>query len=166
MKKFITYFLLYVIFCTLQFFLGKNLNIYGVFPNFILILIVYLGLTRGVVSAEIAGFLFGLTWDVFSTDIFGMRAVIFTITGYLTGIMNKHFNKNSLFTKIVIILSANLFYRFGFSFIYWVLPVSENGSSFFITVQIVFKVLITILITPVVFFILDHLTIFGQQEDI
>ncbi|MDR2811988.1 MAG: rod shape-determining protein MreD [Endomicrobium sp.] len=160
MKKFITYFLIYIIFCPLQFFFGKYINIYGVFPNFILILIVYLGLTKGVVSAEIAGFLFGLTWDVFSTDIFGMRTVIFTIIGYLTGIMNRHFDKDSPLTKIVIVLSANLIYWFGFSFIYWVLPASESPSLSFITAQAAFKILVTTLIVPIIFFILDRLKLF------
>jgi rod shape-determining protein MreD len=164
MKKFVTYFLLYITFCTLQFFFGKYINICGVFPNFILILIVYLGLTRGVVSAEIAGFLFGLTWDVFSTDIFGIRAVIFTIVGYLTGMTNKHFDKDSALAKILIVLSANLVYWFGFSFIYWVLPAGESSSSSFITAQAVFKILVTVPTAPIIFFILDRLELFVRGD--
>jgi rod shape-determining protein MreD len=164
MKKNITYFLIYIIFCTLQFFFGRYINICGVFPNFILILIVYLGLTRGAVSAEIVGFLFGLIWDGFSTDIFGMRAVMFTIVGYLTGIMNKHFDKDSPIAKIVIVLSANLAYWLGFSFIYWVLSASESSFSFFIAAQVVFKILITALMAPIIFFILDRLELFVRWD--
>jgi rod shape-determining protein MreD len=144
----------------LQFFFGKYINICGIFPNLILILIVYLGLTKGVVSAELAGFLFGLTWDVFSTDIFGIRAVIFTIVGYLTGMMNKYFDKDSSLAKIVIVLSANLVYWFGFSFIYVVLLAGESSSLSFITAQAVFKILVTVLIAPIIFFILDRLELF------
>jgi rod shape-determining protein MreD len=164
MKKFITYFLLYIIFCTLQFFFGKYINICGIFPNLILILIVYLGLTKGFVSAELAGFLFGLTWDIFSTDIFGIRAVVFTIVGYLTGMMNKHFDKDSPLAKIVIVLSANLVYWFGFSFVYWVLPAGESSSSSFITAQAAFKILVTVLIAPIIFFILDRLELFARGD--
>jgi rod shape-determining protein MreD len=109
------------------------------------------------VSAEIAGFLFGLTWDVFSTDIFGMRAVIFTIVGYVVGMMNKHFDKDRLLAKIVIVLLASLVYWFGFSFAYSILPISESSFSSFITAQAAFKILITVVIAPVMFFILDRL---------
>jgi rod shape-determining protein MreD len=123
-------------------------------------LIVYLGLTRGLISAEIMGFLFGLIWDAFSTDIFGMRAVMFTIIGYLTGMMNKHFDKDNLLAKIVIVLLANLIYWFGFAFIYWIFPISEGSFLSFITIQTVFKILITVLIAPVIFFILDCFRIF------
>jgi rod shape-determining protein MreD len=159
MKKVIAYFLLYIIFCILQFFFGKYLNICGVFPNLILILIVYLGLTRGVVSAEIMGFLFGLTWDVFSTDVFGMRTVIFTIIGYFTGKINKNFDKDRAPAQIVIGVLTNVAYWFIFSFIYWVIPASESGSPSFITIQLMFKILTTVIATPIVFFILDRLNL-------
>ncbi|MDR3196129.1 MAG: rod shape-determining protein MreD [Endomicrobium sp.] len=164
MKKIIVYFLLYIIFCMLQFFFGKYLSVGGVFPNFILILVVYLGLTRGVVSTEIIGFLFGLTWDVFSTDVFGIRAVMFTFVGFLTGMMNKNFDKDRLPAQVVIVLLANLTYWFGFSFIYWVLPAGENGPSPFITAQAVFKILSTAVFAPVVFFILDRLELFARRD--
>jgi rod shape-determining protein MreD len=164
MEKIIIYSLFYIIFCMLQFFFGKYLNICGVFPNLILILVVYLGLTRGIVSAEITGFLFGLTWDVFSTDIFGIRAVIFTIIAYLTGMMNKDFDKDSPIAQVVIVLSANLVYWLGFCFIYWVLPTGENGSSSFITVQVAFKIFATVLIAPVIFFVLDRLDLFTRGD--
>jgi rod shape-determining protein MreD len=150
----------------LQFFFGKYFNVFGFFPNFILILIVYLGLTRGVVHAEIIGFLFGITWDIFSTDVFGIRAVMFTTVGYLAGIINKDFDKDSLFAQFVIMLLANMVYWFGFSVIYWILPQGEISHSAFITLQSLFKILSTALFAPIVFFILDHLNLFANRENI
>jgi rod shape-determining protein MreD len=163
MKNGIVYFFLYIAFCTLQFFFGKYFNVFGFFPNFILILIVYLGLTRGVVSAEIIGFLFGITWDVFSTDVFGIRAVMFTIVGYLVGMVKKDFDKDSLSAQFVIVLFVNVVYWFGFSIIYWILPVGEVGHSSFITIQSIFKILLTALFTPIVFFLLDRLDLFVSR---
>jgi rod shape-determining protein MreD len=148
----------------LQFFFSKYFNIYDIFPNLILIAIVYLGLTKGIVSAEVMGFLFGLTWDVFSTGIFGIRAVMFTVVGYLTGMMNKSFDKNRLPAQVVIVFLANLTYWFGFSFIYLILLAGENNSSSFITAQAVFKVLATVLFAPIIFFILDRLELFARRN--
>jgi rod shape-determining protein MreD len=165
MKNFIVYFFLYIVFCTLQFFFGKYFNIFGISPNFMLILVVYLGFTRGVVSAEIIGFLFGLTWDVFSTDVFGIRAVMFTVIGYIIGMINRNFDKDSLQAQVVIVLLANLAYWVGFSFIYWILHSGDNINSSFITVQSIFKILSTTLFAPAVFFILDRLDLFAAIED-
>ncbi|MDR2399662.1 MAG: rod shape-determining protein MreD [Endomicrobium sp.] len=164
MKKIIAYFLLYIIFCMLQFFFGKYLNICGVFPNLILILVVYLGLTRGVVSAEIMGFLFGITWDVFSTDVFGIRTVIFTIIGYFTGKINKNFDKDRTLVQIVIVVLTNVVYWFIFSFIYWVIPASESSSPSFITTKGMFKILATVIMAPIVFSILDRLTLLSRGD--
>jgi rod shape-determining protein MreD len=165
MKNFIVYFFLYIAFSTLQFFFGKYFNVFEVFPNFILILVVYIGLTRGVIAAEIIGFLFGLTWDVFSTDVFGIRAVVFTTVGYLIGMMNKNFDKDSFSTQIIIMLFANIVYWCWFSFIYLILYSGENNHLFFITIKSVFKILSTALFAPVVFFILDRLDLFAAKEE-
>jgi rod shape-determining protein MreD len=148
----------------LQFFFGKYLNICGVFPNLILILVVYLGLARGIISAEVMGFLFGLTWDVFSTDVFGIRTVIFTIIGYFTGKINKNVDKDRALAQIVIVVLTNFAYWFIFSFIYWVIPASERGSPSFITTQVMFKILATVIVTPIVFFILDRLNLFPRGD--
>jgi rod shape-determining protein MreD len=147
----------------LQFFFSKYFNVFGFFPNFILILIVYLGFTRSVISAEIIGFLFGITWDAFSTDIFGIRAVMFTTVGYLVGMINKNFDKDSLSAQFVIVLFANIVYWFGFSVIYWILPAGEVSHSSFITPQSIFKILLTALFTPIVFFLLDRLDLFANR---
>jgi rod shape-determining protein MreD len=165
MKDFIVYFFLYISFSTLQFFFGKYFSVFGFFPNFILILIVYLGLTRGVVYAEIIGFLFGITWDVFSTDVFGVRVVMFTTIGYLAGMINKDVNKDSIFAQFIIILLANIIYWFGFSVIYWILPSGEISHAAFITPQSIFKMLSTAFFAPIVFFILDHLNFFANREN-
>ncbi|MDR3256498.1 MAG: rod shape-determining protein MreD [Endomicrobium sp.] len=157
MKKIISYFFLYIVFCLLQFFCGKYININGIFPNFILIIIVYLGLSRGVVDAELMGFLFGLTWDVFSTDIFGLRAVIFTIIGYLSGKIYKGFDKDKIISQFVIVFFANIIYWVCFSLIYFILSDDRSNSLSIAGLSGSIKIIITVLVAPVVFYILDRI---------
>jgi rod shape-determining protein MreD len=164
MKKIITYFILYIIFCILQFFFSQYFNIYRIFPNLILIFIVYLGLVNGVIPAEVMGFLFGLTWDVFSIDIFGMRTVMLTIVGYFVGTISKSFDKDRLSAQIVVVLLANLIYWLGFSLICWIIPVGESSHPVFIVFQTVFKMLATVLFAPVIFFILNSLRFFARAD--
>jgi rod shape-determining protein MreD len=165
MRKIIYYVMFYVLFCLLQFFFGKYINIYSIFPNFILVAVVYLGLSRGKLSAETMGFLLGLTWDAFSTDVFGVRAIMFTIIGYFSGMMSKNFDKDQIFTQIVVVFFANMIYWIGFSLIYYILP--EGAGSyrpFVITAPGSLKIAATVIIAPAVFYFLDSVTRYGRRH--
>jgi rod shape-determining protein MreD len=110
------------------------------------------------------GFLLGITWDVFSTDIFGMRAVIFTIIGYFTGKINKKFDKDKIQAQIVIVMLTSIAYWFIFSLIYWIIPASETGSPSFITAKAMFRILATVVVAPIVFLILNRLNLFFKDD--
>ncbi len=164
MKKVIYYLFFYVFFCLLQFFFGKFLNIDGIFPNFILIAIVYLGLSRGQLSAELMGFLFGITWDAFSTDVFGVRVIMFTVIGYFAGMLSKNFDKDQIFTQIVLVFASNILYWFGFSLLYFVIPEGAGSyTPFVISLYGSLKIGLTVLIAPLVFMFLDGITRIGRR---
>ncbi|MCL2484932.1 MAG: rod shape-determining protein MreD [Endomicrobia bacterium] len=152
MRRTTYYFLFYAFFCLLQFFFGKYINIGGVFPNFILIAIIYLGFTRGRLGAQTMGFIFGLTWDSFSTDIFGVRALMFTIIGYFAGMFNRQFDKDQIIAQLMAVLCAEIFYWFGFSMICFILPEGSGSyTPFVFTLSGSLKILVTVLVTPLVF---------------
>lgn len=156
MKKIIFYLLFFFCFCLLQFFFGQYLSIKSVFPNFILIAIVFLALSRGQMSAQVMGFFFGLVWDVFSTDVFGSRTIMFTAIGYFIGMFSKSFDKDQVSTQVVVVFLANVFYWLGFSFIVMILPEgSGSHAPFVLTLAAILKIIITTLISPAVFFVLN-----------
>ena len=164
MKRIVYYLFFYAAFCLLQFFFGRYLHIEGIFPNFILIAVVYLGLTRGKMGAQTMGFLYGLTWDSFSTDVFGVRAIMFTVIGYFSGALNKNFDKDQIFTQITLVFAANIVYWLGFSLLYFVVPEGEGSyRPFVMSLYGSLKIFLTALITPVVFLILDVITRRGRK---
>lgn len=164
MIKTFSYILFYIFFCLIQFFFGQYLNIDGIFPNFILIAIIYLGLSRGRMSAQCMGFLFGLTWDVFSTDVFGVRTIMFTIIGHMAGGLSKSFDKDQIPTQIVIVLVGNIIYWLGFSLIYLIIPEDfAVYKPFAISLHSTLKVAFTVLIAPVVFFVLNTIIKIGKR---
>jgi rod shape-determining protein MreD len=156
MKKIIWYILLYIIFCLLQLFFGKYINICGIYPNFILILIVYLGFLKGSVKAQLLGFLFGLTWDVFSTNIFGIRAVLFVIIGYVTGMFCQKFDRSQILTQLVSVFFTSLVYLLGFSFFYYIFSNADSYVLICIILSGILKIVATLFITPAVFHTLDR----------
>ncbi|MDR0800103.1 MAG: rod shape-determining protein MreD [Endomicrobium sp.] len=157
MKKLVSYLLFYVVSCLIQFFFGRYINVCGIFPNFILIFIIYLGLSKGIVNAQLTGFLFGLTWDVFSTDVFGIRAVMFTVIGYFAGRFCRDFDREKTFTQFIIVFFAGIVYWAGFSLIYFVISGGGNYAFPFVILSVFVKIVITALFAPLVFYILDKI---------
>ncbi|MDR3071706.1 MAG: rod shape-determining protein MreD [Endomicrobium sp.] len=155
MKKIISYIILYIVFCLLQFSLGKYLNIFEIYPNFILIFVVYLGLLKGAGSAQLIGFLLGLTWDIFSTGIFGMKAVIFTVIGYFVGRASRNFDNGKIFAQSVIVFFFSIVYWVGSSFMGYIFYKGGNYAIGLFTLSNVVEIFVTALIAPVVFYILD-----------
>ncbi|GHT44995.1 hypothetical protein AGMMS49936_01520 [Endomicrobiia bacterium] len=160
MRKIIHYILIYIVFCLVQFSFGKYTNICGIFPNFILILIVYLGLSKGTMEAQLMGFLFGLTWDIFSTDISGTRAIMFTIIGHFLGRLNKKLDRDKIYTQFVIVFLVSIVYWLGVSFIYCIsyciIHGSGNYNFTFFTLSGATKIFATVLVAPAVFYVLNY----------
>ncbi|MDR1696235.1 MAG: rod shape-determining protein MreD [Endomicrobium sp.] len=164
MRKAISYICFYAFFCLLQFFFGKYLSVNGIFPNFILIAVIYLGFTRGRMGAQTAGFAFGLTWDAFSTDVFGARTLMLTVIGYFAGMFNRQFDKDQIAAQVAAIFFANIIYWAGFSAIYFILPEgSGNYEPFAVTLTGTLKIAVTVIITPLVFWVLNFASAFSKR---
>jgi rod shape-determining protein MreD len=141
----------------IQFIFGKYLGIFGIFPNFILIVIAYLGVSKKTIDAQLMGFLFGLTWDAFSIDIFGIKALMFTIIGYLIGKFCGDFYANKILSQFVVVFSANVIYWLGFDLIHFIILGSESYMASFTDVSFYMEAVVTVLIAPTVFHILGML---------
>jgi rod shape-determining protein MreD len=141
----------------IQFFFGRHINVCGIFPNFILVFIVYLGLSKGIINAQLMGFLFGLTWDTFSTDIFGIRTIMFTVIGYLAGVFCRKFDRERIFTQAVVIFFAGAVYWLGFSLIYFIFSDNGNHMFYFNILSASSKIVITAVFAPLVFYILEKM---------
>ncbi|MDR2616412.1 MAG: rod shape-determining protein MreD [Endomicrobium sp.] len=156
MKKPALYFFIYIVFCLLQFFLNQYLNVFGISPNFILVLIVCIGLMKGSFDAQIIGFWFGFTWDVFSTDIFTTRAMLFTMLGYFSGKLDKKFDADNIFFQCAIVLVTSLVYNLGIYLVSCI--IMQNNvlwcSSNISVLKSISKILATVAITPFVFYVL------------
>jgi rod shape-determining protein MreD len=149
MRKVTIYFFIYIVFCLLQLFFSQYLNIFGVYPNFILILVVYIGLLKGSLNAQLAGFLFGLTWDTFCTNIFATRAMLFTILGYCSGKLRKKFDEDSIVFHCVIIFIASLSYI--------IIMQDILTYNLDIVLKNVSKILINVVVAPCIFYVLRRL---------
>lgn len=83
----IKYSLLGLLVLIFQWMLGDIFSIYGVTPSFLVIYIIFVGLTRSQVLAIWLGFIFGFIYDALtSTYLMGITALALSIVGYLSGL--------------------------------------------------------------------------------
>jgi len=117
--------------------------------------VVYLALSKEKIIAELMGFLFGLTMDVFSIGIFGLKAVIFTIIGYVFGRVFIYFDKNKIFVQFVIVLFANVVYLLSVGLIYFLLSEGKVGDLSSNILPNCVKAIVTAASAPIVFYVLN-----------
>lgn len=126
------------------------LPIFGYAPDLILITIIYLSLHYGSLSGEIYGFVSGILVDVLDVSIFGLKALAFTIIGYLCGIFSKQLDELEIKTQVLLSFSAS----------YIVIIFSYLISSIFATklvkgVSLVVYPVLNIIIAPFMFRLYD-----------
>ncbi|MBR4632375.1 MAG: rod shape-determining protein MreD [Elusimicrobia bacterium] len=147
----IVYFFLII----LQFVIPKYMpfNIWMLYPNFILMFVVYTALNKGIMKGQLTGFFYGLTWDVLSTDIFGVRTLSFTIAGYLAGSFNKKLNKNQPLTQIIVMAIGLIITHLILNVVYLILPESETVfvQSFELSYLMIFNIIVNIVLAPLIF---------------
>ena len=155
MINFIITILIYLILIVVQFVIPKYMpfNIWMVYPNFILMFIVYTALNKGIMKGQTIGFIYGLTWDILSTDIFGIRALSFTIAGYLAGSFNKKLNKNQPLTQIIVMAIGLIVTQLVLNITYIIMPASEKifVQNFELSYIVIFNILVNLILTPLIF---------------
>lgn len=155
MIKIVISIIVYLILIVIQFILPKYvpLNLWLLYPNFILMFVIYLALNKGVMKGQITGFIYGLTWDILSTDIFGVRALSFTIAGYLAGNFNRKFNKNQPLTQIIVMGIGLIVTHFVINVVYIIMPLSDTVyiPTFELSHLVILNILINLILTPIIF---------------
>ena len=147
--------IIYLALIIIQFVIPKYMpfNIWMVYPNFILMFVIYTALNKGIMKGQTIGFLYGLTWDILSTDIFGIRALSFTIAGYLAGSFNKKLNKNQPLTQIIVMAIGLMVTQLILNITYIIMPASEKifVQNFELSYMIIFNMLVNLILTPLIF---------------
>jgi len=119
-----------------QWMIGDIFSIYGLTPSFLVIFIIYIGLTKSQLHAIWLGFFFGFIIDALTgTDMMGITALALAVVGYLSGIFNGRI------VRIPVIVQYLLYT--GFLLVFFILTVMISlQDSQFATGNIVFLILL------------------------
>ncbi|WP_250277683.1 rod shape-determining protein MreD [[Clostridium] colinum] len=114
--RYFTYIVLILINFILQTTLFNYIEIIGVKPNTMVILIVSFAFMRGEIEGGIIGFLSGLLIDSYFGQVLGLNAFIGLIIGFLCGKIFNEFYKDSILIPFFLTLFFNIFHGFLFFF--------------------------------------------------
>lgn len=100
-NRVILYIIIIFIFVTTQVTFLNFIDIFGVRPNLIIILIVSISLLEGRNFGAVVGFIAGLCLDSVAGVALGYQALIGMLLGVLLGNINKRFFKENIFVMLI-----------------------------------------------------------------
>ena len=83
-------------------------NISGIMPNLFIVLVLFIGLFASRTMGTVYGIIIGLILDLVLGNKVGVNAVTLGIIGFLAGVFDKNFSKDSRMTIMLMTISATL----------------------------------------------------------
>ncbi len=158
MKKIILYILIGSLFLFLQIsdIIANNISLNGVRPDFILIFIILIAYYSNPIEGMLVGFVFGLILDIFTFSFFGLNAFIFTLIGYVIGLLKKHITIESTLFIVFLTLIATLFkifFYYAFGHVFDEIFVTQKA----VLINFMINILYNIFITPLIYYLFNLL---------
>ena len=128
-------------------------NIAGVMPNLFVILVLFIGLFASQTMVTAYGVGIGLLLDILLGNKIGISAVALGITGFLVGVFDKNFSKDSRMTIMFMVLGSTLIFE-GLNYLlnYIFLNTNVEIINFIIilAIEIMYNIILTIILYPLI----------------
>lgn len=123
--RYITYFIILILSFIFQSTFFEYIQLVDIKPNAMLIVIVSIAYIRGEKEGAIAGFTGGLMQDCFFSMYVGSNVFLYTLIGYICGMLCKGFYKENFFIAVGVITGAT----FVYGFMYYVINILLRGYT-------------------------------------
>lgn len=154
MLKFIKHFLLFILALVLQTTLASWISFCGVEPDFVLIFVVVVAISRGPVSGMLWGFFAGFSEDVYSpVEWLGAQTIAFTCVGFGVGQLEEKFLRLNLVSKVALLGLAFVLNDLVY---YALVDISQASiGTFFVTTTLP-ECVYTMLLGSLLFYLLNR----------
>lgn len=156
MKRNIIIAFLIIICFSLQCTVFRSLNFGGIGPNLLIILTSAFGFMRGKKCGTIIGFFSGLLIDIFFGEVLGFYALIYMYVGFANGTFHKIFYPEDIKLPLFLIAISDVAYCFITYFLMFLLRSRFHFPYYLVHIilpEVVYTIVVTILIYPVILFI-------------
>lgn len=136
-----------VLFALLQSVLFSEIMPAGVVPDFVLVILLVASWRYGSMLGIIIGFISGLCLDITGLAPLGFHAFLFTLIGYIFGLLHGTLSADPLPSKLLATLIATILKYGGASILAFIFGINSNLTHYFrwITLfEIVFNLIITL----------------------
>jgi rod shape-determining protein MreD len=128
-----------------------SISQFNITPDIPFIIVIYIGIKRGKLEAVISGFFAGLIVDILSGTFIGLCALIYSITGFISGYFNRdedYYLQKYYFPVIIFLLAliGNLLYfliyfqSFSILFLEVLLKYVVPNSTYTALISIVYSI--------------------------
>ena len=128
-------------------------NISGIKPNLFVILVLFIGLFASQTMGTIYGVGIGLLLDILLGNKIGINAAALGITGFLVGIFDKNFSKDSRMTIMFMVLGSTLIFEslsYLLNYIFLSINVEIVNFIIILVIEIIYNLLLTIILYPLI----------------
>lgn len=128
-------------------------NIAGVMPNLFVILVLFIGLFASQTMGTAYGVGIGLLMDVLLGNKLGINALSLGVTGFLVGVFDKNFSKDSRMTIMFMVLGSTvIFETLSYLLNYVFLSTNVEILSFIkvLVIEVIYNLLVTIILYPLI----------------
>jgi rod shape-determining protein MreD len=151
MRKFLFYSVTFAAGIALQIVGPKVFSPFGINPHYLLIMTLFFSLVRGPLVGETLGFLWGLSADSISVELFGAQAFLLAIVGFIGGRMNKTLDESKPWAQIVFVFIMSLIFILGLYGLYQMFAERERHISIFI---VLIHPFMNAVLAPAIFWVL------------
>ena len=128
-------------------------NIAGVMPNLFVVFVLFVGLFASRTVGTIYGVAIGLFLDLLLGLQVGINAVTLGLIGFLAGVFDKNFSKDSRMTIMIMVLGSTfLAEALNYLLNYMFLSINVEIVNFIIilVIEIVYNLILTIILYPLI----------------
>lgn len=152
-SKIILYTILIFTFVTTQVTILNFINLFGITPNLVIILIVSISLLQGRIDGPTVGFFTGLCLDAVIGIALGLHALIGMLLGLALGNINKRFFKENILVMAICTFISTILYETAITFASYIYSVKIN---YLLTLKTIIlpEALLNSVLGAVVFFII------------
>lgn len=128
-------------------------NISGIMPNLFIIFVLFIGLFASKTMGTIYGIVIGLFLDLILGMRIGINAVTLGLIGFLAGVFDKNFSKDSRMTIMVMVFGSTLIVEIlNYLLRYILLSINVEIGNFVIilAIEIIYNLLLTIILYPLI----------------
>ena len=128
-------------------------TISGIMPNLFVVFVLFVGLFANKTMGTIYGIVTGLILDLVIGNKIGTYAIGLGIIGFMAGLFDKNFSKDSRITIMVMVLVATLIFEIIRYFINYVLlsnSVEILNFAKILAIEVIYNLILTIIIYPLI----------------